>query len=95
MSHRTVHLTEDFEARNAVDEHETINSIIHLVILNSIEDYDVIVVRKFINQSSCRRDYHLETAIPLHCIEDSVLIEITFVNARKTLNKTEGASNIL
>ena len=93
--HVAVHLSEDLEGGDAVDEYQTIDGVIDLVVLDSVEYDRVVVIRKFVHQSSCRRYDDLVAVLLGGDVEDAVLIEVLSVDVREALDKSEGGSDLI
>ena len=72
----SIHLSEDFEVGNAGYEGEGEDSVINLVIVDTVKGDGLIVVRQLAYEGSCRRDDHFVLAGGSLAVEDAVLVEV-------------------
>ena len=87
--HIAIHLTQNLQEWSTLNKSQSINSIIHTVILVVVQNKCIIVLRKFLDESSCRRHNHLILTIIINNVEHAVIIVIVLVGISVTLNQSE------
>ena len=87
---RLLQLAENLKVRNTIGYRSAVDSVVHLIILVPVgKNYDLIVLRKGLDESSCRRNYHLVLTLGIGHEEHTVVVVILLSVCRKTLDKPE------
>ena len=84
------HLAENLEVCLTIHDGHLVYGVIHLVILLAVDVNDLIVVRKFLDQSSRRRNDHCVLAVGTLHEEYAVIVEILYGCIRVTLYESDG-----
>lgn len=77
-----------------VDQGCPVDSVVHPVVLCIAESDGVVVVRKFLDKRTCRRDDGLVSSILLD-VEHAVRVEVLLVSVGIALGKSEGIRDLV
>ena len=89
-----IHLAENLKIRLGIEEHRTVDCIVNQIILCSVHNDRLVVIRKRSDKSTCRRDDGSVVAVLID-VEHAVLIEVVRVGICIALDETELGSNLI
>ena len=84
-----VHLAKDLEVRLAGEYGGAVNGVVHHVVLDTVHDDDLVVVRQGGHKGTCRRNDGRVCTGSAHSIEDAVLVEVVRSCVSVALNQSK------